>query len=127
MNPRSFETKLVPVADATLPRSSSSKPIDLLKSISWMVPLVSRESFELLEAAASKPKEKISYRDPFQEQVGSRVEELGKRLEGQGRNVLYMIAALVVLAVVIGVIYLVTSRSNAAAQTALGKAIETSQ
>jgi len=86
-----------------------------------------KRRFEQLEAAASKPKEKISYRDPFQEKVGSRVEEIGKRFEGQGRNVLYMVAALAVLAIVIGVIYMVTSRSNAAAQTALGKAIETSQ
>src|SRR5437762_2699815 len=58
-----------------------------------------KRRFEQLEAAASKPKEKISYRDPFQEKVGSRVEEIGKRFEGQGRNVLYMVAAIAELRV----------------------------
>ena len=39
-----------------------------------------KRRFEELEANASKPKENISYRDPFQEKVGTRVEEIGARL-----------------------------------------------
>ena len=53
-----------------------------------------KRRFEELEANASKPKENISYRDPFQEKVGSRVEEIGGRLQGQGRNILYGVGAL---------------------------------
>jgi tetratricopeptide (TPR) repeat protein len=86
-----------------------------------------KRRFEQLEAAASTPKEKVSYRDPFQEKVGTRVEELGKRFEGQGRNVLYAVGALAVIAILIGIFYLWSSRTNAAGQAALGKAIETSQ
>ena len=86
-----------------------------------------KRRFEQLEAAASKPKEKVNYRDPFQEKVGTRVEELGKRFEGQGRNILYAVGALAVIAILIGIFYLWSSRSNAAGQAALGKAIETSQ
>jgi tetratricopeptide (TPR) repeat protein len=86
-----------------------------------------KRRFEQLEAAASKPKEKVSYRDPFQERVGGRIEEVGKKFEGQGRNILYGLGALGVLALLVGIFYLWNSRTNAAAQTALGKAIETSQ
>lgn len=86
-----------------------------------------KRRFEQLEAAASKPKEKVSYRDPFQEKVGSRIEDVGRRFEGQGRNILYGVGALAVAALLIGIFYIWYSRSNAAAQAALGKAIETSQ
>jgi tetratricopeptide (TPR) repeat protein len=86
-----------------------------------------KRRFEELEANASKPNEKVNYRDPFQEKVGARVEEIGGKLQGQGRNILYGLGALAVIAVLVGIFYLWNSRSNAAAQTALGKAIETSQ
>lgn len=86
-----------------------------------------KRRFEQLEAAASKSKEKVDYRDPFQERVGTRVEELGKRFEGQGRNMLYGAGALVVIAIIAGIFYLWSSRTNAAGQAALAKAIETSQ
>jgi tetratricopeptide (TPR) repeat protein len=86
-----------------------------------------KRRFEQLEAAASKPKEKVDYRDPFQEKVGTRVEEIGKRFEGQGRNILYAVGAVAVIAILIGIFYLWSSRSNAAGQAALAKAIETSQ
>ena len=86
-----------------------------------------KRRFEELEANASKPTEKISYRDPFQQKVGDRVEQLGSRFHGQGRNILYAAGALVVIGLLVGIFYLWNSRSNAAAQTALGKAIETSQ
>jgi hypothetical protein len=86
-----------------------------------------KRRFEELEANASKPKEDISYRDPFQEKVGNRVEQIGGKLQGQGRNILYGVGALAVIALLFGIFYLWNSRSNATAQTALGKAIETSQ
>ena len=86
-----------------------------------------KRRFEELEANASKPKENISYRDPFQEKVGDRVERIGSRFQGQGRNILYAVGALAVIGILIGIFYVWNSRSNAAAQAALGKAIETSQ
>lgn len=86
-----------------------------------------KRRFEQLEAAASTPKEKISYRDPFQEKVGTRVEEIGEKFKGQGRNILYGVIAVAVIGLLVGIFYLWNSRSNAAAQAALGKAIETSQ
>src|SRR6476620_7085934 len=86
-----------------------------------------KRRFEELEANASKPKESISYRDPFQERVGTKVEEIGSRFQGQGRNILYGLGALVVIGLLVGIFYLWNTRSNATAQAALGKAIETSQ
>ena len=86
-----------------------------------------KRRFEELEANASKPKENISYRDPFQEKVADRVEEIGSRFQGQGRNILYAVGALAVIGILIGIFYIWNSRSSAAAQAALGKAIETSQ
>lgn len=67
------------------------------------------------------------YRDPFQEKVGSKLEDAGKALEGQGRNILYGLGALLVLGVIVWIIYSWMGKSNAEAQTALGRAIETSQ
>jgi len=86
-----------------------------------------KRRFEQLEAAAGKREEKVDYRDQFQERVGTRVEEIGKRFEGQGRNVLYGVSALVVIAIIGGIFYLWSSRSYAAGQAALAKAIDTSQ
>ena len=80
-----------------------------------------KRRFEELEANASKPKENISYRDPFQEKVGTRVEEIGSKLQGQGRNILYGIGALVVIGILIGIFYLWNSRSSAAAAGSIGK------
>jgi len=77
--------------------------------------------------AASESKEKVRYEDPFQKAVGKKVEDAASVFEGQGRNILYGIAAAVVLALVIWIIYSWSGRSSAEAQTALGKAIETSQ
>jgi len=86
-----------------------------------------KRRLEPVAVAATETKPTTRYKDEFQSTVGSKVEELGKSLEGQGRNILYGIGALVVLGAVIGLFYLWSSRSNASAQTALGKAIETSQ
>jgi tetratricopeptide (TPR) repeat protein len=72
-------------------------------------------------------KEKPRYQDPFQERVGKVIEETGKKFEGQGRNLLYGLGVLLVLAILVWIYFAWSSRSNAEAQTALGKAIETSQ
>jgi tetratricopeptide (TPR) repeat protein len=86
-----------------------------------------KRRFEQLEAAASAPKEKKTYVDPFQQQVVPRIEEAGKKLEGKGRTILYAIGAVVVLIIIALFVMRWTSKSGGAAQAALGKAIETSQ
>ena len=88
-----------------------------------------KRRFEQLQAAAAtvETKDKPHYRDTFQETVGSKLENASKVLEGQGRNILYGLASLVVLLIAIGIFYTWNKRSDAAAQTALGKAIDTSQ
>jgi tetratricopeptide (TPR) repeat protein len=67
------------------------------------------------------------YQDTFQQNVGKKFEEVGKTLEGKGRNLLYGLGALVVLAILVGIYFTWISRTNAAAQAALAKAIETSE
>lgn len=86
-----------------------------------------KRRFEQPVTPANDPKEKPRYQDPFQQNVGQRIEDVGKKLEGKGRNILYGVAAVAVLAVLLGIFYVWNKRSEAAAQTALGKAIETSQ
>jgi tetratricopeptide (TPR) repeat protein len=83
-----------------------------------------------LEPVAATPTEtgpKPRYKDSFQSTVGQRVEDAGKIFEGQGRNILYALGALLILGVVAWLIFSWSGSSNAKAQTALGKAIETSQ
>ena len=86
-----------------------------------------KRRLEPVTVAEAETKPKTRYKDEFQTNVGAKVEELGKKLEGQGRNILYGLGAVAVLAVLIWIFYAWSSRSNAAAQAALGKAIETSQ
>jgi predicted negative regulator of RcsB-dependent stress response len=86
-----------------------------------------KRRFEAVEPVAPEPKNKGPYEDAYQHNFGHRVENATKFLEGQGKNILYGIAALVVLAIIGLIIYRWSASSNAAAQTALGKAIETSQ
>lgn len=69
---------------------------------------------------------KTAYRDEFQTTVGKKIEDLGTKFEGKGKNILYGLAAVAVLAVLIGIFFAYNRRSNAQAQSALGKAIETS-
>ena len=83
------------------------------------------EQFKAPVQTADKPK--TVYQDEFQSGVNRKVEDFGKKFEGKGRNILYGLAALAVLAVLIGIFSIWNRRSEAAAQTALGKAIETSQ
>lgn len=75
----------------------------------------------------NEPKEKVAYQDAFQSNINRRLEESGKMLEGKGKTILYAVAAIAVLAILIGIFMSYNRRSNATAQTALGKAIETSQ
>jgi len=83
------------------------------------------EQFKTPVQTADKPK--TVYQDEFQSGVNQKVEDFSKKFEGKGRNILYGLAALAVLAVLIGIFFTWNRRSEAAAQTALGKAIETSQ
>lgn len=76
---------------------------------------------------SDEEKAKIQYKDEFQTSVGQKIEDLGGRFEGKGRNILYGVAALIVLLVIVGLFYIWNKRSNNAAQAALGDAIETSQ
>ena len=86
-----------------------------------------KRRFDQAPQGAPKPKESVRYEDPFQRAVGKRIEDSAGIFEGQGRNILYGIAAAVVLGLVIWIVYSWSGRTNAEAQTALGKAIETSQ
>lgn len=78
-------------------------------------------------AAANEPAEKPRYQDPFQSAVSQRIEEAGKVFEGKSRTILYGIGALAVLGIIIAVFVQWNNRSQAAAQTALGKGIEIMQ
>lgn len=86
-----------------------------------------KRRFEQLEAAAATPKEKKKYVDPFQQQVVPRIENVGKSLEGKGKTILYGIGVLVIVVGLVLVFMRWSRTSNAEAQTALGRAIETSQ
>ncbi len=86
-----------------------------------------KRRFEQLEAAASANKEKKIYVNPLQQKVDEKLEHVERKLVGKGRTILYGIAALVVLAILIGVFVKYSRNANATAQTALGKAIEISQ
>jgi tetratricopeptide (TPR) repeat protein len=83
------------------------------------------EQFKTPVQPADKPK--TVYQDEFQSGVNRKVEDFGRKFEGKGRNILYGLAALAVLGVLLGIFLTWNRRSEAAAQTALGKAIETSQ
>ncbi len=77
-------------------------------------------------APTADAKSTARYQDAFQQNVGKKFEEVGKSLEGQKRNLIYGLLALVVLAAVIGIFFVWNSRTTASAQAALAKAIETS-
>ena len=86
-----------------------------------------KRRFEQLEAAAAAPKEKPIYVNPVQQKVGERLEEVGKKFEGRGKTILYGVAALAVIAILVILFMSWNKRTEAAAQAALGKAIETSR
>lgn len=86
-----------------------------------------KRRIEPVAPVVAESKEKPRYQDPFQQKVGSTIEGAGKKLEGHGRNILYGLAALLVLGVVVWLIYSWSGRSSAAGQAALGKAIAISE
>ena len=87
-----------------------------------------KRRLEPVTVAATETKEKVRYEgDEFQQKFAPKVEEFGKKFEGQGRNILYALGALAVIGIIAWFIYAWSSGSDAAAQAALGRAIETSQ
>src|SRR4051812_16900399 len=86
-----------------------------------------KRRFEQLQAAAATPKDKKTYVDPFQQQVVPRIENLGKSFEGKGRTMLYGLIAVVLIGLIAMFVVRYMRSSGGEAQTALGKAIETSQ
>jgi hypothetical protein len=74
-----------------------------------------------------KPKEPVRYQDAFQQKAGKGIEEVSKKFEGRGRTLLYVLGAVAVLAILIGIFYSWNRRTSNEAQAALGRAIETSQ
>src|SRR5688500_658446 len=86
-----------------------------------------KRRFEQLQAAAATPREKKIYVNPLQERVDHRLEDVGKTLEGKGKTILYGIGAIVVISILVFLFMRWNRGSEAAAQLALGKAIETSQ
>ena len=75
----------------------------------------------------TKPKESVRYQDAFQRASEKRIEDLSNSFAGKGRTILYALGAIAVLAILIGIFVTYNRRSDAAAQAALGKAIETAQ
>lgn len=86
-----------------------------------------KRRFEQLQAAAATPTEKKIYVNPLQEKVDHRLEDVGKKLEGKGKTILYGVGAVVVVAILVFLFMRWSRGSEGAAQAALGKAIETSQ
>ena len=72
-------------------------------------------------------KQKHAFQDEFQKTAGDRIEDFSKKFEGKGKTIMYALGAVAVLALLGGMYYVYNQRTNAAAATALGKAIETSQ
>ncbi len=90
---------------------------------------MARKKRRTFQQELPKPEEKATraYRDDFQSTVGNKLEDMSKKVEGRGKNIIYAIAALGVLVLAVGIYYIYSQRQAARAQTALGKAIETSQ
>ena len=85
-----------------------------------------RQIPEQFRSPAQPDAPKTVYQDNIQSNVNKKVEDFGKKFEGKGKNLLYGLAALAVLATLIGIFYVWNRRSENAARAALGKAIETS-
>jgi predicted negative regulator of RcsB-dependent stress response len=89
--------------------------------------MAKKRRFEQLQAAASTTQEKKIYVNPLQQHVDERLADVEKKLEGRGKTILYGIGALVVIGILAFVFLKWSRSSDAAAQAALGKAIETAQ
>jgi predicted negative regulator of RcsB-dependent stress response len=86
-----------------------------------------KRRFEKLQEAASAPPEKKKYDDPLKIKVNNQLEEFGRQFEGKGKTILYGVGAVVVIAILVLIFAKWSRNSNAAAQAALGRAIETMQ
>ena len=74
----------------------------------------------------TETKEKFAHTDAFQKKGTEAVTGAIKVMEGKGKTFLYAVVAVVAIAVIAGIAYSWSRRSNEAGQAALGKAIETS-
>lgn len=83
--------------------------------------------FDQVATAPEAPKDAVRYQDAFQQNVNAKLDEVGKKFEGNGRKIVYAVLALLVIALLVFVVMRLSRRSGAEAQAALGKAIETSQ
>ena len=90
---------------------------------------MARKKRSIVTTVAPQPdtKTKSRYQDQFQQNYGKKLEELGKTLSAHKKNILYGFGVLVVLAAIVGVYLVWSARTNAAAQAALAKAIETGE
>jgi len=86
-----------------------------------------KRRFEQLQAAAAAPQDKRIYTNPLQKQASEQLDEIGKKLEGKGKTILYGVAALIVLVILVTLFFNYSRSASGKAQTALGKAIETSK
>lgn len=75
-------------------------------------------------APETDTKNKARFQDKFQENVGHKVEEIGKTIGSQKRNLLYGLGILGVLTVLAITYFVWNARNEAAGQAALAKAIE---
>lgn len=82
---------------------------------------------EQVATGVEQPQAAVRYQDPFQQNVNKKLEEATKVFEGKGRTILYGIAAITVIVLLVLIVSTWSRRSSGAAQTALGKAIETSK
>jgi tetratricopeptide (TPR) repeat protein len=69
-------------------------------------------------------KTKVAYQDTFQEKTNQAIEDLGNKLAGKGKLILYGMIGIIVVAIAVALFYNWSLRANNAAVTALGKAIE---
>ncbi|HMT07050.1 MAG TPA: hypothetical protein PKA82_03525 [Pyrinomonadaceae bacterium] len=83
--------------------------------------------FDQVATAPEAPKEAVRYQDAFQQNVNAKLDEVGKKFEGNGRKILYAVIGLLVIALVVFVVMRISRRSGGEAQAALGKAIDTMQ
>lgn len=86
-----------------------------------------RRAVETINQPITDKKDTPRYVDPFQQRVGKSIERAGSKFAGHGRTLLYGLGALLVLGIILWIFSAWNSRSKGAAQTDLGKAIETSQ
>lgn len=85
------------------------------------------EEVKQLPVTEEKPKEPVFYEDAFQQTANRNLLNASQKLEGKGKTLLYAVAAVAVLAILGGLFFAWNRRSTAAAQTALGRAIETAE